>query len=70
MVQMFEKHSFSIRKSEKELANLYTSGGTTNAEDIKAEFMSKDNFNASSQLLYSLWIQEIVGRTFTSYKNI
>lgn len=70
MVQMFEKHSFSIRKSEKELANLYTSGGTTNAEDIKAEFMSKDNFNASSQLLYSLWIQEIVGRTFTPYKNI
>lgn len=70
MVQMFEKHFFSIRKSEKELANLYTSGGRTNAEDIKAEFMSKDNFNASSQLLYLFWIQEIVGRTFISYKNI
>lgn len=70
MAQMIEKHSFSIWKSEKELAHLYTSGGRTNAEDIKAEFLSKVTFNASSQLLYSFWIQETVGRTFIFYKNI
>lgn len=67
---MFEKQSFSIWKSGEELAHLYSSGGRTNAEDIKAEFLSKDNLNASSQLFYLFWIQEIVGRTLISYKNI
>lgn len=56
---MFKKQSFSIWKSGEELAHLYTSGGRTNAEDIKAEFLSKDNFNASSQLFYLFWIQEL-----------
>lgn len=67
---MFEIHSFNIWKTGEELAHLYSSGGKTNAEDIKAEFLSKDNFNASPLNYFIHYGHKIIGITLISSKNI